>query len=175
MNLMNLNERVLRHGESICFVGKFGLIFWLLGVVSGILNKTNASAAPKIQFIEVHLLHLMMITRTLLYKLMNLMNFNELIYYLRILFAMDKRARHVFWLGQVHLRSFGSLKKVMTMRKIFFLLSALVLTGCGLLFCPTGSQPALKKRCAKSTLRLAQPHRHHDVEERAVDFEDAGA
>ncbi len=131
MNLMNLNERILRHGESICFVGKFGLIFWLLGVVSAILNKTNASAAPKIQFIEVHLLHLMMITRTLLYKLMNLMNFNELRYYLRLLFAMDKRARHVFWLGQVHLRSFGSLKKVMTMRKIFFLLSALVLTGCG--------------------------------------------
>lgn len=131
MNLMNLNERILRHGESICFVGKFGLIFWLLGVVSAILNKTNASAAPKIQFIEVHLLHLMMITRTLLYKLMNLMNFNELRYYLRLLFAMDKRGRHVFWLGQVHLRSFGSLKKVMTMRKMFFLLTALVLTGCG--------------------------------------------
>jgi hypothetical protein len=131
MNLMNLNERILRHGESICFVGKFGLIFWLLGVVSAILNKTNASAAPKIQFIEVHLLHLMMITRTLLYKLMNLMNFNELRYYLRLLFAMDKRDRHVFWLGQVHLRSFGSLKKVMTMRKMIFLLTALVLTGCG--------------------------------------------
>lgn len=128
---MNLNERVLPHGESICFVGKFGLIFRLLGAVSAILNKTNASAAPKIQFIEVHLLHSVMITRTLLYKLMNLMNFNELRYYLRLLFAMDKRARHVFWLGQVHQGSFGSLKKVMTMRKIFFLLSALILTGCG--------------------------------------------
>lgn len=131
MNQMNLNERVLPHGESICFVGKFDLIFRLLSAVSTILNKTNASAAPKIQFIEVHLLHSVMITRTLLYKLMNLMNFNELRYYLRLLFAMDKRARHVFWLGQVHQGSFGSLKKVMTMRKIFFLLSALVLTGCG--------------------------------------------
>lgn len=131
MNQMNLNERFLPHRESICFVGKFGLIFRLLGAVSAILNKTNASAAPKIQFIEVHLLHSVMITRTLLYKLMNLMNFNELRYYLRILFAMDKRAKHVFRLGQVHQGSFGSLKKVMTMRKIFFLLSALVLTGCG--------------------------------------------
>lgn len=131
MNQMNLNERVLPHGESICFVGKFGLIFRLLGAVSAILNKTNASAAPKIQFIEVHLLHLVMITRTLLYKLMNLMNFNELRYYLRLLFAMDKKARHDFGLGQVHRGSFGSLKKVITMRKIFFLLSALVLTGCG--------------------------------------------
>ena len=41
MNQMNLNERVLPHGESICFVGKFGLIFSLLGAVSAILNKTN--------------------------------------------------------------------------------------------------------------------------------------
>lgn len=131
MNLMNLNERVLRHGESICFVCNFRLIFGLPGFVFEVFYKTNASSAPKIQFIEVHLLHLMMITRTLLYKLMNLMNFDELRYYLWLSFAMDKRARHVFWLGQVHLRSFGSLKKVMTMRKIFFLLSALVLTGCG--------------------------------------------
>lgn len=128
---MNLNERVLGIRESLCFVRNFWATFGLEGRFWAIFYITNAIATPKIQFIKVHLVHLMIVMRTLLYKLMNLMNFNELRYYLRLLFAMDKRARHVFWLGQVHRGSFGSLKKVMTMRKIFFLLSALVLTGCG--------------------------------------------
>lgn len=88
MNLMNFNEPLLGMRDSLCFVRGEWAVFGLEQAYLTRFYKTNAIATPKNWFINVHQVHRMIVIRILLYKLMNLMNFNELTCYLRLFFAM---------------------------------------------------------------------------------------
>lgn len=88
MNVMNINERVLGTGDSLCFVANKLVVSGLEQAHLACFYITNAFATPKKWFIKVHLVHRRSFSGRLSYKLMNLMNFNELACYLRLFFAM---------------------------------------------------------------------------------------
>lgn len=88
MNVMNINERVLGTGDSLCFVSGGSAVLGLERAHLACFYITSAIATPKKWFIKVHLVHRRSFLGWLSYKLMNLMNFNELACYLRLFFAM---------------------------------------------------------------------------------------
>lgn len=95
MNLMNINERVFRTGESLCFVDDGWAVFGLEQPFWARFYITNATATTKKWFIKVHLVHRLIVIRNTRGKLMNLMNFNELTCYLRLSFVMYQKRKRV--------------------------------------------------------------------------------
>lgn len=95
MNLMNFNEPLLGMRDSLCFARGEWAVFGLEQAHLTGFYKTNAIATPKKWFINVHQVHRMIVIRILSYKLMNLMNFNELTCYLRLFFAMYLKGKLV--------------------------------------------------------------------------------
>lgn len=88
MNQMNFDEHVFGSDDLLCFVVRKIADFSHKCAVLAFHDMTNILAAPKKWFIDVHLLHLRSFLGWLSYKLMNLMNFNELACCLRLFFAM---------------------------------------------------------------------------------------
>lgn len=91
---MYINERILGMCESLCFVRLLVGGFGVIGEGLAGFYITNAIVAPEKWFINVHQYRLLITIRTLSYKLMNLMNFNELACYLRLFFAMYLKGCH---------------------------------------------------------------------------------
>lgn len=91
MNWMNFNEPVSGVVDSLCFVAGETVFIACNSAFLARFDITNAIATPKKWFIKVHQVHRNGYLEQIFINLMNLMNFDELTYYLRLFFAMDKR------------------------------------------------------------------------------------